>query len=79
MIQGVGEIDGQFGEVTTGMQSQVQGAEQIRQSMDGLSSNASRARDATKEFSEAAQSLLHSISSLREAVALFRLADHNKR
>ena len=79
VIQGVGEIDGQFGEVTTGMQSQVQGAEQIRQSMDGLSSNASRARDATKEFSEAAQSLLHSISSLREAVALFRLADHNKR
>ena len=79
VIQGVGEIDGQFGEVTTGMQSQVQGAEQIRQSMDGLSGNASRARDATKEFSEAAQSLLHSISSLREAVALFRLADHNKR
>ena len=79
VIQGVGEIDGQFGEVTTGMQSQVQGAEQIRQSMDGLSGNASRARDATKEFSVAAQSLLHSISSLREAVALFRLADHNKR
>ena len=78
VIQGVGEIGGQFGEVTSGMQSQVQGAEQIRQSMDGLSSNAARARDATKEFSEAAQSLILSISALREAVALFRLAEQNK-
>ena len=78
VIQGVGEIGGQFGEVTSGMHSQVQGAEQIRQSMDGLSSNAARARDATKEFSEAAQSLILSISALREAVALFRLAEQNK-
>ena len=78
VIQGVGEIGGQFGEVTKGMQSQVQGAEQIRQSMDGLSQNASRARDATREFSEASQSLIHSISVLREAVALFRLAEQHK-
>ena len=78
VIQGVGEIGGQFGEVTKGMQSQVQGAEQIRQSMDGLSQNASRARDATREFSEASQSLIHSISVLREAVALFRLAEQQK-
>lgn len=78
VIQGVGDIGGQFGDVTTGMQSQVQGAEQIRQSMDGLSNNAARARDATKEFSEAAQSLILSISALREAVALFRLAEQNK-
>ncbi|MCE9619119.1 MAG: methyl-accepting chemotaxis protein [Planctomycetes bacterium] len=79
VIQGVGEIGGQFGEVTTGMQSQVQGAEQIRQSMDGLSQNASRARDATKEFSEAAQSLILSISVLREAVAIFKLADQARK
>jgi methyl-accepting chemotaxis protein len=78
VIQGVGDIGGQFGEVTSGMHSQVQGAEQIRQSMDGFSSNAARARDATKEFSEAAQSLILSISALREAVALFRLAEKNK-
>jgi methyl-accepting chemotaxis protein len=79
VIQGVSEIGGQFGEVTTGMQSQVQGAEQIRLSMDGLSQNASRARDATREFAEAAQSLTQSIAVLREAVSLFRLADQARR
>ncbi len=79
VIQGVGDIGGQFGDVTSGMQSQVQGAEKIRQSMDGLSSNANRARDATQEFSQAAQSLILSIGALREAVALFRLTEPNKR
>jgi methyl-accepting chemotaxis protein len=53
----------------------VQGAEQIRQSMDALAQNASRAREATREFAEASASLQDSLTQLRAAVNLFRLRD----
>jgi methyl-accepting chemotaxis protein len=53
----------------------VQGAEQIRQSMDALAQNASRAREATREFAEASASLQDSLMQLRAAVNLFRLRD----
>jgi len=68
VIDQVGRVEGRFAEVTEGMQSQVQGAEQIRQAMDALAQNASRAREATGEFSQAAANLRESISSLRATV-----------
>ena len=55
-------------EVTEGMQSQVQGAEQIRQAMDALTQNAARAREATSEFAQAAATLKESLVSLRSIV-----------
>ena len=57
VIDRVGSVEGRFGEVTEGMQSQVQGAEQIRQSMDALAQNAARAREATGEFAQASANL----------------------
>jgi methyl-accepting chemotaxis protein len=50
------------------MQSQVQGADQIRQAMDALAQNASRAREATGEFALAASTLKESLVSLRNIV-----------
>jgi methyl-accepting chemotaxis protein len=57
------------------MHSQVQGAEQIRQSMDALAQNAARAREATGEFAQASATLQESLSQLRAAVNLFRLRE----
>jgi methyl-accepting chemotaxis protein len=57
------------------MQSQVQGADQIRQAMDALAQNASRAREATGEFALAASTLQESLTQLRAAVNLFRLRE----
>ena len=75
VIDRVGGVEGRFGEVTEGMQSQVQGADQIRQSMDALAQNASRAREATSEFAQASATLQESLTQLRAAVNLFRLRD----
>ena len=75
VIDRVGGVEGRFGEVTEGMQSQVQGAEQIRQSMDALAQNAARAREATGEFAQASATLQESLTQLRAAVNLFRLRD----
>jgi hypothetical protein len=46
----------------------VQGADQIRQAMDALAQNATRAKEATSEFSQAASILRESIMSLRSIV-----------
>jgi methyl-accepting chemotaxis protein len=51
------------------MQSQVQGAEQIRQAMDGLTQHASRAQEATSEFARASVSLRESIMALRKVIS----------
>jgi methyl-accepting chemotaxis protein WspA len=75
VIDRVGSVEGRFGQVTEGMQSQVQGAEQIRQSMDTLAQAAVRAREATSEFAQAASTLQSSLAQLRAAVGLFRLRD----
>ena len=50
------------------MQSQVQGADQIRQAMEALTQNASRAQEATTEFSQSAAALRESIMSLRKVI-----------
>jgi methyl-accepting chemotaxis protein WspA len=68
VIDRVGGVESRFGEVTEGMQSQVQGADQIRQAMDALAQNASRAREATGEFALAASTLKESLVSLRNIV-----------
>jgi methyl-accepting chemotaxis protein len=75
VIDRVGRAEAQFAEVTEGMQSQVEGAQQIRLSMDALAQTASRAREATSEFAQAASTLQESLAQLRAAVGLFRLRD----
>ena len=69
VIDQVGSVESSFGQVTEGMQSQVQGAEQIRQAMDALTVNASRAQEATSEFSRASVSLRESIMALRKVIS----------
>ena len=69
VIDQVGSVESSFGQVTEGMQSQVQGAEQIRQAMDALTLNASRAQEATSEFSRASVSLRESIMALRKVIS----------
>ena len=68
VIDQVGSVESSFSEVTEGMQSQVQGADQIRQAMDALTQNASRAQEATSEFSQAATALRESIMALRKVI-----------
>ena len=75
VIDRVGRAEAQFAEVTEGMHSQVEGAEQIRQSMDALAMTAARAREATGEFAQAASTLQDSLTQLRAAIGLFRLRD----
>jgi hypothetical protein len=43
--------------------------------MDALAQNASRAREATGEFAQAASTLQESLTQLRAAVNLFRLRE----
>ena len=69
VIDQVGSVESSFGQVTEGMHSQVQGAEQIRQAMDALTLNASRAQEATSEFSRASVSLRESIMALRKVIS----------
>jgi methyl-accepting chemotaxis protein len=68
VIDQVGSVESRFAEVTEGMHSQVQGADQFRQAMDALAQNATRAKEATSEFSQAASILRESIMSLRNIV-----------
>ena len=69
VIDQVSGVESSFSEVTEGMQQQAQGADQIRQAMDGLTQNASRAQDATSEFSSASESLREAIFSLRKVIS----------
>ncbi len=69
VIDQVSGVESSFCEVTEGMQQQAQGADQIRQAMDGLTQNASRAQEATSEFSSASESLREAIFSLRKVIS----------
>ena len=69
VIDQVSGVESSFSEVTEAMQQQTQGADQIRQAMDGLSKNASRAQEATSEFSSASESLREAIFSLRKVIS----------
>ncbi|MSR34333.1 MAG: hypothetical protein EXS12_05995 [Phycisphaerales bacterium] len=69
VIDQVSGIESSFYAVTEGMQQQAQGADQIRQAMDGLTQNASRAQNATSEFSSASESLREAIFSLRKVIS----------
>jgi methyl-accepting chemotaxis protein len=75
IIDRVNRSTASFQEVAEGMQAQGAGAEQIREAMGHLTTNATQAMESINQFGQAAGNLQEAVASLREAVSRFDLAE----